>query len=124
MADKPQINSPGEEKGLQELEKELEKIRDEIRAARKKQDRPQALRGQIEEAKKELAAITGDTHGKITFFSIKIFSEYDQEIPQSQTADQPMAPRGSHTKITRHQEDKLSKATSSRFPIKMIAKLE
>ena len=68
MADKPQINSPGEEKGLQELEKELEKIRDEIRAAHKKQDRPQALRRQIEEAKKELAAITGDTYGKITFF--------------------------------------------------------
>ena len=27
-------------------------------------------------------------------------------------------------KITRHQEDKQSKATSSLFPIKMIAKLE
>ena len=25
---------------------------------------------------------------------IKIVSEYDQEIPQSQTADNPMAPRG------------------------------
>ena len=25
---------------------------------------------------------------------IKIISEYDQEIPQSQTADNPMAPRG------------------------------
>ena len=36
-------------------------------------------------------------------------SEYDQEIPQSQTADKPMAPQG----ITRHQEGKLSKATSS-----------
>ena len=32
--------------------------------------------------------------------------------------------RKSHTTITRHQEDKLSKATSSLFPIKMIAKLE
>ena len=30
----------------------------------------------------------------------------------------------SHTTITRHQEDKLSKATSSLFPIKIIAKLE
>ena len=30
----------------------------------------------------------------------------------------------SHTTITRHQEDKQSKATSSLFPIKMIAKLE
>ena len=32
--------------------------------------------------------------------------------------------RKSHTAITRHQEDKLSKATSSLFPIKMIARLE
>ena len=32
--------------------------------------------------------------------------------------------RKSHTTITRHQEDKQSKATSSLFPIKMIAKLE
>ena len=30
----------------------------------------------------------------------------------------------SHTTITRHQEDKQSKATNSLFPIKMIAKLE
>ena len=30
----------------------------------------------------------------------------------------------SHTTITSHQEDKLSKATSSLFPIKMITKLE
>ena len=27
-------------------------------------------------------------------FSSRIVSEYDQEIPQSQTADNPMAPRG------------------------------
>ena len=32
--------------------------------------------------------------------------------------------RKSHTTIMRHQEDKLSKATNSLFPIKMIAKLE
>ena len=32
--------------------------------------------------------------------------------------------RKSYIKITRHQEDKQSKATSSLFPIKMIAKLE
>ena len=32
--------------------------------------------------------------------------------------------RKSHTTIMRHQEDKLSKATSSLFPIKMIANLE
>ena len=56
-----------------------------------------------------------------TFYSIvKIVSEYDQEIPQSQTA----AARKSRSTITRHQEDKLSKAISSLFPIKMIAMLE
>ena len=52
-------------------------------------------------------------------------SEYDQKIPQSQTADNPVAPRGRAAEtIARHQEDKLSKATSSLFPIKMIAILE
>ena len=30
---------------------------------------------------------------KIKGFLAKIVSEYDQEIPQSQTADKPMAPR-------------------------------
>ena len=47
----------------------------------------------------------------------KIVSEYDQEIPQSQTADNWK----SRSTTTRHQEDKLSKATSSLFPINMIA---
>ena len=52
-------------------------------------------------------------------------SEYDQEMPQSQPADKTRATAGkSHTTNTRHQKDKLSKATSSLFPIKMIAKLE
>ena len=50
----------------------------------------------------------------------KIVREYDQEIPQQ--------PRGtarkSRSTITRHQEDKLSKVTSSLVPIKMIAMLE
>ena len=56
---------------------------------------------------------------------LKIVSEYDQEILQSQTADKNMAPREkSHTTITRHQEEKLSIATSSLFPIKKIAILE
>ena len=45
-------------------------------------------------------------------------SEYDQKIPQSHTADH------SWGRATRHQEDKQSKATSSLFPIKMIAKLD
>ena len=52
-------------------------------------------------------------------------SEYDQEIPQSQTADKPNGTgKKSHSTIKRHKEDKLSKETSSLFPIKIIAKLE
>ena len=52
-------------------------------------------------------------------------SEYDQEIPQSKNRRQPRGTvRKSRSTITRHQEDKLSKATSSLFPIKMIAILE
>ena len=31
----------------------------------------------------------------------KIVSEYDQEIPQSQTADNPMAPRGRAAQLSR-----------------------
>ena len=31
----------------------------------------------------------------------KIVSEYDQEIPQSQTADNPMAPRGTAAQPSR-----------------------
>ena len=42
----------------------------------------------------------------------KIVSENDQEIPQSQTADKPE----SHTTITKHLEDKQSKAPSFFFP--------
>ena len=33
-------------------------------------------------------------HYQKTAASIKIVSEYDQEIPQSQTADNPVAPQG------------------------------
>ena len=51
-------------------------------------------------------------------------SEYNQEIPQSQTADNPMAPRGRATQPSRDTMKILSKATSSLFPIKMIAILE
>ena len=32
---------------------------------------------------------------------VKIVTEYDQEIPQSQTADNPMAPRGRATQQSR-----------------------
>ena len=38
------------------------------------------------------------------YTTVKILSEYDQEIPQSQTG----IVRKSHTTITRHQEDKQS----------------
>ena len=55
-------------------------------------------------------------------------SEYDQEIPQSHTADQLMAPWGRVTEdlctVTRHPQDNKSKATSSLFLFNMIAKLE
>ena len=50
----------------------------------------------------------------------KIVSEYDQKIPRQTRG----IVRKSHTTITRHQEDKQRKATSSLFPIEMIAKLE
>ena len=39
--------------------------------------------------------------------SLKIVSEYDQEIPQSQTADKLMAPRGRAT-----QQSRVSKMTN------------
>ena len=44
---------------LQELKQELEGIQNEIRRARKKQDKEKLLRIQIEAAKQELATITG-----------------------------------------------------------------
>ena len=54
-------------------------------------------------------------------------SEYDKEITQSQTADQPTActVRKIHTAftVTRHPKDNKSKATSSIFLVKMTAKL-
>ena len=54
----------------------------------------------------------------------KIVNEYDQEIPQSNCRQPRGTTRKSCSTITRHQEDKLSKAISSLFPIKMIAILE
>ena len=62
------------------------------------------------------------TKTSCTYFCLsltaKIVSEYDQEIPQSQTTDNCGTARKSLSTITRHQEDKLSKATSSLYPIK------
>ena len=52
--------------------------------------------------------------------------EYDQEIPQSQTADRPTAPLERayrHNTVTRPPRDNNSKATNSLFLVKMIAKL-
>ena len=51
----------------------------------------------------------------------KIASEYDQEIPQSQTADNPMAPRGRAPQPSRDSRKTNKASTSSLFPIKMIA---
>ena len=38
---------------------------------------------------------------KNTRRQVKIVNEYDQEIPQSQTADNPLAPRGRATQPSR-----------------------
>ena len=55
----------------------------------------------------------------------KIVSEYDQEnITTTNCKQAHDTMRKSHTTITRHLEEKLSKATNPLFPIKMIAKLE
>ena len=47
-----------------------------------------------------------DTHQLIKLsinlnIGLKLVSEYDQEIPESQTADKPMAPRGRATQQSR-----------------------
>ena len=51
----------------------------------------------------------------------KLISEYDQEIPQSQTADKYVAPQGRATHQSRDTR-KTNKASSSRLPIKMFSK--
>ena len=57
-------------------------------------------------------------------FLSKIVSEYDQEIPLSQTADNPWHHK--EDPLNHHETPgrQISKATSSLFPIKMIAILE
>ena len=57
----------------------------------------------------------------IFFFKV---SEYDQEIPQSHTADQPRAPLHSTFTVTRHPKDNKSIYQPALFLVKMIAKLE
>ena len=44
---------------------------------------------------------TEDRSINLKVFLSKIISEYDQEIPQSQTLDNPMAPRGRATQPSR-----------------------
>ena len=56
-------------------------------------------------------------------FNTHTLNEYDQEIPQSQTADKPCGiVRKSNT--TTRDTWKTKQRTSSLFPIKMVAKLE
>ena len=43
---------------------------------------------------------SGDLGSQNGTILAKIVSEYDQEIPQSQTADKPMAPRGRATQLS------------------------
>ena len=53
-------------------------------------------------------------------------SEYNQEIPQSHTCrpTHSTVMKSHRAQVTRHQEDNWSKATSSLFLVKKIAKLE
>ena len=56
--------------------------------------------------------------------AFKIVGEYDQEYHNHKLQTTLSTAKKSHTTITRHQEDKQSKANSSLFSIKMIANLE
>ena len=52
-------------------------------------------------------------------------SEYDQKIPQSQTADNPVTPRGSCSTITKTPGRQIKQSNQlPLFPIKMIVILE
>ena len=57
-------------------------------------------------------------------FLSKIISEYDQEIPHSQAADNPWHRKEEPLNHLETPGRQISKATSSLFPIKMIAILE
>ena len=46
----------------------------------------------------------------------KIVSEYDQEIPQSQTADNPMAPRGRATQLSRDTRRQIKQSNQLSLP--------
>ena len=63
---------------------------------------------------KHFFCILFDISFYLIWYSAKIVSEYDQEIPQSQTAEKKHGTaKKSHTTITRRQEDILSRAASS-----------
>ena len=47
---------------------------------------------------------------------LKIVSEYDQEIPQSQIADKPMAPRGRATQPSRNNGRQTKQSNQLSFP--------
>ena len=74
-----------------------------------------------------LSVIIGATHkGESCFLWEQIQkskgSEYDQEISQSHSVDQPKAPRGRATEHNSHKtpEYKHSQVTSSLYPIKLF----
>ena len=46
----------------------------------------------------------------------KIVSEYDQEIPQLQTADNPMAPRGRATQPSRDTREQIKQSIQLSLP--------
>ena len=58
-------------------------------------------------------------------YTVKIVSEYDQEIPQSQTAGNPVAPRERAAQPSRDTRKTIKQSNQLfLFPFKMIAILE
>ena len=54
------------------------------------------------------------TFPKLTI--VKTVSEYDQEIPQSQTADNPMVPRGRATQPSRDTRKQIKQSNQLSLP--------
>ena len=72
------------------------------------------IKGKLTTSKLKSSRLSYNLVSTMPFVMKKIVSEYDQEIPQSQTANNPLGTaRKNRSTITRHLEDKLSKATSS-----------
>ena len=59
--------------------------------------------------------VNATVHWKRFKFTPKIVSQYDQEIPQSQTADKPMAPRGRATQQSRDTTGKQTKQSKELY---------